>query len=304
MRNVLTKINPIIYGIIYSMIFGFSFMFTKIALPNIIHPVQLIMLRLAIAFVFLSVLSKLKIIKINLEGKKIKEVLILCIFQPILYFMFETLGVQYVSSSQAGIMIATIPIFVLIFARIILKEKLKNITIFYILLSFIGALIINYQNLSVSTNVKGIIYLFIAVLSGALYTTLSRKASNKFSAIEITYLMMLVGTVFFTVVTIIYCIKNRCINEIFKPLTDLKTLLSILYLGILSSGIAFLLLNYVLSKIEASKACVFNNFTTVVSVIAGIFILGETLTWQQYIGCIIILIGVYGTQKKRKKEKV
>lgn len=72
-------------------------------------------------------------------------------------------------------------------------------------------------------------------------------------------------------------------------------IISILYLGILSSLGTSYLSNYALSKIEASKMSVFSNFSTLITILAGIIFLQEPFHFYYFIGSVIIIIGVIGT---------
>ncbi|HID0836330.1 TPA: EamA family transporter, partial [Clostridium botulinum] len=67
------------------------------------------------------------------------------------------------------------------------------------------------------------------------------------------------------------------------------------YLGILSSLVTSFLLNYSLSKIEASKMSVFNNLSTLITMMAGVVFLGEKLQYFHIIGSFMIILGIVGT---------
>src|SRR5690554_2360245 len=118
MRNAL----PYIAGFGFATIFGFSFMFTRGALEHI-DPFHFLGLRFATAVAVLALLRAVKLIKLSISWADYKVLLPLAIFQPLLYFSAETMGVQMTSSSQAGMMIAVILIFVTILAAVVLKEK-------------------------------------------------------------------------------------------------------------------------------------------------------------------------------------
>jgi len=65
------------------------------------------------------------------------------------------------------------------------------------------------------------------------------------------------------------------------------------------------MMNFILSKIEAAQSAVFANLTTIVSILAGVFIRGENFYWFQIVGGILIVIGVWGTNYYGKlKNKV
>ncbi len=291
------KINvlPILSGILTSSIFGLSFLFSKKAL-NIVEPFTLLSFRFLVAFLIMSILILFGGIKINYKDKNIKSLLVLGLTQPIIYFMFETFGIKYSSSSQAGLMIALIPIFVTILSSYILKETPSKRQLSFIFLSVSGVVFIVLMNGSSSSgSLLGVFLLLGAVLSAAVFNILSRKFSKKFSPMELTYAMMAMGALFFNFISVYNHIRTNTLTQYFSPLKNRDFLISIAYLGILSSIIAFFLINFTLSRIEASKSAIFANLSTIVSIVAGVVILHERFKLYHLIGSIFILVGVFGT---------
>lgn len=299
-----TKYLPYIAGLVNSLIFGFSFMFTKGAL-DILEPIQLLAFRFTMAAIVLTMLQITGIIKINFKGKNLKPLFLLAFFQPVLYFICEVLGVKLTSSSEAGMMIALIPVFVTILASVFLKEKPKRIQLFFIVFSVLGVMFINLmkENQELSGNLLGIFLLLGAVISAAFFNILSRKSSFQFKPLEITFVMMWIGTVVFNGIAITQHIINNNLSNYLQPLFNPKALVSILYLGILSSVIAFFAVNYMLSKLEASQSSVFANLVTIVSIFAGVVILKEDFFWYHFVGGTMILLGVWGTNYYGSKGK-
>ncbi|HBI55891.1 MAG TPA: hypothetical protein DDY38_03570, partial [Firmicutes bacterium] len=105
-------------------------------------PFHLLGLRFAAAVLTLILLRLLGIVTIKVTWPQFKALLPLAFFQPILYFPFETLGVQLTSSSQGGMMIAAIPIFVTILAAVVLKERPRPLQYPFILASVGGVIFI------------------------------------------------------------------------------------------------------------------------------------------------------------------
>ncbi|MBK5242913.1 DMT family transporter [Clostridium sp.] len=286
---------PILSGILTSSIFGLSFLFSKKAL-NIVEPFTLLSFRFLVAFLIMSILIFFGGIKINYKDKNIKSLLALGLTQPIIYFMFETFGIQYSSSSQAGLMIALIPIFVTILSAYILKETPSKKQCGCIFLSVSGVVFIVLMNGSTSSgSLLGVFLLLGAVLSAAVFNILSRKFSKRFSPMELTYAMMAMGAVFFNLVSIYNHIRANTLTQYFTPLKNKNFLISLAYLGVLSSIIAFFLINFTLSRIEASKSAIFANLSTIVSIIAGVIVLHESFKLYHLIGSMLILVGVWGT---------
>lgn len=289
------KYLPYLAGTGMALIFGFSFLFTKEALSEV-EPFHLLGFRFGMAAMLLSILKMAKVIKVDYKGKEIRKLIAIALAQPVTYFIFEIYGIKLTNSSEAGMMIALIPVIVTILAVIFLKEFPSKIQVFFVALSVSGAIfIIVMKSNEIGSNIIGTIVLLLAVLCASIFNILSRKYSTDFKPVEITFAMMWIGAITFNAMAIIqHLIAGKIVNY-FMPLSNLKVVSAVLYLGILSSVIAFFLVNYTLSKIEASRSAVFANLSSVTSIIAGVLIRHEPFFWYQIVGAIMILSGVWGT---------
>ncbi|QVK21068.1 EamA family transporter [Mycoplasmatota bacterium] len=296
------KYLPYISGLVFATIFGFSFMFSKIILGHI-TTMQLLAYRFLIAFIVFEVLRLLKIIKINFKGKRIMLLFYTALFQPVLYFILETYGLSLTQSSEAGMMIALIPIFVTILSAIFLNEKPTKLQLITILISVSGVFYINLmrQSSGEEVNYLGLILLLGAVISAAIFNTLSRRSSREFNSYELTYSMMLSGMIVFNGFAVFQGIAEGNLENYFTPLLNRSIIAPILYLSIVASICGFFLVNYSLSKLEAHVSSIFANIATIVSILAGTIILGESFYYYQIIGSVLIIAGVYGTVKFRRK---
>ena len=258
-------------------------------------PFHLLGFRFVIAFFCLSILRFTGIININLKGKNLKKLFLLALFQPGIYFIFETTGMLYTTSSEAGIMIALIPVSVTILAALILNEKPTFMQSIFVALSVGGAffIIFNRSTGQIDGNYLGLILLGGAVIAAGFYSIISRQLSLEFKPVEITYVMMGFGALLFNLIAIYR--KNFELSSYFNLLTNTDVLISVVYLGVFSSVVAFFMMNYTLSKITAAESAVFANLTTVVSIIAGIVFRNEPFFKFQIVGAILIIIGVWGT---------
>lgn len=132
---------PYIASAASAVIFGFSFLFTKAALDNL-DMFQLLGSRFLVAAVLMSVLKTLKLIEIKITPAKVRSLLLVAIFQPVLYFIFETIGVDLTSASESGVLIALIPVAVAVFASPMLKERLSLLQWLSIFASVGGVILI------------------------------------------------------------------------------------------------------------------------------------------------------------------
>jgi drug/metabolite transporter (DMT)-like permease len=283
-----------------ALAWGLSFLFTKGAL-DYLEPFHLLGLRFAAALLAMSALRLAGIIKIKMTTGDYLHLLPLAIFQPILYFSAETMGVLLTSASYSAMMIAAIPIFVAILGSILLRERPNRMQLLFIIASVAGVIfIIMMDNQSITgINPLGTFALIGAVVSAAFYNIYSRKASVHYSPLQTTWVMMVVGAAAFNLIALLQHLLAGETGLYLQPLSVLWP--SILYLGVASSVGAFFLYNYLLSKVTASQASVFANLITVVAIAGGVIFRGETVTWYQLFGTAAILAGVWGTNRFAQK---
>lgn len=287
---------PYLAGLGVALTWGLSFMFTKGALESM-SPFHLLGLRFATAVAAMALLRILGVIKITVKASDYISLLPLSIFQPILYFAGETIGVMLTSASYSGMMIAAIPIVVAIFSAIILKEYPGRLQILFILASVAGVVFIIFMdNQSIErVNPLGTLALLGAVTAAAFYNIASRKQSVNFSPLLMTWVMMVVGAVAFNTIAVAQHINTGIITEYLAPLTEMWV--TVVYLGVASSVVAFFLFNYVLSKVPATQGAVFVNLVTVIAIAAGVLFRGEIVFWYHLAGTAAILLGIWGTNR-------
>ncbi|OFD79199.1 DMT family transporter [Bacillus mycoides] len=289
-------------ALLYSLIIGFSFMFVKLAL-TITSPLDTLAHRFTVAFIAASIPVIFGFVKLNISFKNILALLPLAIFYPALFFAFQAFGLVYTSSSEAGIIQAAIPIFTMILASYFSKEYTNTWQKTSVFISVIGVIYIFIMNGigAHETNFIGVILILLSALSSACYNVLARKMTKKFKLMDLTYTMTAIGFISFNFIAIIDHMNKGTITVYFKPFTNGTFLISILYLGLLSSLLTALLLNYSLSYIEAAKISVFSNLSTLITIIAGVVFLHEQIAYYHIIGTLLIVLGVVGTNFLGKK---
>lgn len=273
-------------------VFGFSFMFSSVAL-EFTTPLILLGFRFTVAFLILNLLRATGHFPVNLKGKPLKPLLLLGLLQPILYFLCENFGLLYTNSSFTGIMIAVIPIIGIILAAIFLKEIPNRTQIICTIIAIAGVILTNLGNASGAVKPLGVLLLTGAVLTAAIFTLLSRSVSQTYTAMERTYVMFAVGTAFFLPLALIQGAQDFT-HYIVTPCMSPSFWVSVLYLAGFSSVGAYMLLNYALTYLTIAKSVVFACMSTLISIFAGVLILGEPFSLLQGIGSAIILLGVMG----------
>ena len=269
-----------------NVIFGFSFLFSKMALC-VAHPLIILSARFTLAFIVMSIMALLGIVKLNLKGKKLGSLIAMGIAQPLCYFIFELYGLSLVSSAISALF---------------LKEKPTLRQGLSVAVSLIGISIISIiSNDGQKSYPIGIILLVLAVISAALFNILSSKNAETFSPFERTYMMFLIGAVGFNLIGFAV-LKGQYLKGFGEAFLNSSFIIAIVYLGIISSVAAFMLYNYATSKISVIRAAAFSNIITVVSLMAGIFILRERFSLIEILLCVPVLLGVFGVNFKNKTD--
>lgn len=295
---------PYLLAVLNAVIIGLSFLFAKTAL-DYASPLDTLAFRFASSFLVMSVPAALGWIKLSYRGKPILQALLLASMYPLGFFTLQAYGLQHASSAEGGILYAFTPVVTMIVASLFLKERttfLQKLSIFLSVFGVMFIFIMKGSGIDLS-NLLGISLLLLTCFAFAGYTVLARSLSKQFSPAEITYLMMGIGFVFFLITSVAGHTSAGTLHHIFAPLASGTFIVSVIFLGIVSSLVTALTSNYILSKMEASRMSVFANLSTIVSMTAGALFLGEEITIYHLIGSVLIIAGVIGANRLgRKKE--
>ena len=283
-------------------IFGFSFMFSRMAL-DAASPFVMLMYRFMLAFAAISAVALWANrsgaegwLRFSLKGKSIWPLVMLGLVQPVAYFLCESYGISLTNSVLSGVIIALVPIVALIVGALVLGERPRLSQVMYSALSIAGVIVMTMQQSSGgSIHPLGVLLLFGAVVTGVLFNIISKRTADAFSALERTYVMMLVAAVCFTALAVMECRGD--VHALLAPLKSGRFLSAMLYLSLASSITAFLLLNFANGELPVSKVTAFCNLTTVISVFAGVVFLSEPFTALSLAASVVIIVGVWGVQK-------
>ncbi|QJD86885.1 DMT family transporter [Cohnella herbarum] len=294
-----------LFSLLNAAIIGFSFLLTKIALEYA-HPLDTLTYRFAVSFGIMSIPVAFGWVKLKYRGKPLYKVLLLATMYPLGFFTLQAFGLQHATSAEGGILYAFTPVVTMIFASLFLKETTTLLQKMSIFLSVFGVIFIFVMKGSGIdwSNLTGIILLILTCAAFAGYSVMARSLTKEFSPAEITYLMLGIGFVVFLIVSLTKHASAGTLDRLLSPLANGSFILSILYLGAISSLVTALTSNYILSKMEASKMSVFSNLSTIVSIAAGAVFLGEEVTVYHLVGSALIIAGVIGANRLGKTKVV
>lgn len=188
----------------YTLITGLAFLFVKIALTSA-DPFDLLAYRFTVAFIAILVAYAFKKVKIDYSIERIKKIIPLALIYPLSFFTFQTFGLQYTSSAEAGILMASSPVFTLLLATYFIKEKTTFYQKLSILLSVAGVIYITV-NKSTGLNfnsILGVILILLTALSIAGYNVMARIYTRDFTSIELSSIMIFISFIGYNLISII-----------------------------------------------------------------------------------------------------
>ncbi|MCK5542719.1 MAG: DMT family transporter [Desulfobacterales bacterium] len=277
------------------LLWGSSFSAMRVVLRDL-SPFEVMSCRLIVALICILPFVKRLIPKDYQKGDW-KILILMVLFQPCLYFLFESRALQLTTSSQAGIISACVPLMVAFAAWIFLSESISSKTIIGLVLSIVGVILLTmFQSTTgtASNPVLGNILEFGAMVCATFNIILIKKLSDRYNTWTLTAMQVFAGALFFIPgsVGVIHQLKSN------PSVFTFQTIALLLFLGSFVSLAAFGLYNYGISKIPASKAGIFINLIPVTAVLLGWIVLNEVLNTKQCIAACIVILGVFLSNNK------
>jgi len=279
-------------SVVLAMIFwGFTFVLFKVANESF-RPVSIVFLRLFVSIFFLFgfaiLLKRLK----KIRRKDQPWFILMALFEPFFYFLGEANGLTMVSATVGAVIISTIPLFVPIATYYLFRERLSPLNILGMAISFGGVLmVILKKGGGFSADPLGILLMFAAVISAVGYTLVVRKLIGDYNPITLTAYQSFYGLLMFTPLFLIR--ELPLLNLSSAPVSSL---LSVIYLGVVGSGLCFILLTIGIREFGAAKANIFANIVPVVAAIVSFFLLKEAMPLIKVLGIAVTIGGLFLSQ--------
>ena len=277
------------------ILWGFSYLFTKTALQTT-GPNVLLSYRFILATVLMSILILSGKVHVSFKGKDWLSAALLIVLQ-LLYYNFESYSIYYTNATISGAVLAVAPVAAILFAILLLKEFPSKRQAIFCILPVVGVILMTVAGNSLGiVSAKGAVFLFLACITSGAYKTINRKTARSFTSFERTFLVLSASAVGFTISAL--GDVGGDINTYLKPLSEPSFILSVAALGIFCSIGANLLVNYAVGKMSVVKLSSFGAITTLCSMVSGVILLGEPVSWSLVIGATLILIGIYQVTKE------
>jgi len=282
--------------ILANLFWGFSFVWTDIALKAGVKPITLVSMRMIIATVLLGVWAKSTGNLQKVQFKHLKYFLGLALCEPFLYFLCETYGQTMVSPTVTSVIVATIPLFTPIVGFFILKEQIGLSTIIGIVVSMIGVLAVVFSgDNDISGQFTGAVLVFGAVVTALGYAVFVKYLIHRYNATTLVFYQNFIGLIYF-----IPCFFVIDFSHLGEMRFTFNAVASIVQLSVFASVIAFIFYSRSVKVLGVTKAGVFCYMIPVLTALFAFFMVGERLSIIQWFGMAIVIFGLFVSQLVRK----
>ncbi len=202
-------------------------------------------------------------------------------------------GIHFTTAANGALLYATTPVVVLILSNIFLHECITTSKALGIILAFIGVSIVVFEKgISLTSDYTyGNLVVLIAVVAWALFTVFGKSMVIKYGALNTTSVAAFIGG------AMLFPFGIMASSRFDFALLNTSDWLGILYLGVGTSIVSYLLWYYALRRIDASRLAVFANGQPIVAALLSVIFLQYTITGAFILGGTVTVAGVVLTQK-------
>ncbi|MCL4270576.1 MAG: DMT family transporter [Anaerolineales bacterium] len=286
-----TKIIPYLEALFAVVVWGASFIATKIAVGQI-SPISVVWIRFAIGIpiLFAAVLMRKQFA--FPKGTEWLYFTLLGFLGIAFHQWLQSNGLQTSEATTTAWIVATTPAFLSILGWLVLKEKLTLIQTSGIILAMVGVIVVvskgDFTSLSIGKfGAPGDVLILISSVNWAVFSILSRRGLKDHSSTRMTFWVMTIGWL----ITSAAFIGQGRYTEL--PQLDARGWWSLIYLGIFTTGLAYIAWFDVLSQLPAAQSGAFLFLEPPSSMIVAAVVLNEQVTIASIIGGAVILLGVW-----------
>jgi drug/metabolite transporter (DMT)-like permease len=270
-----------------SVLWGSAFMLVKVVLEEV-EPLTIVAGRLAGAAVFLLLVVAITRHAFPRSREAWAAFAIMAIGNNVWPFIFLTWGQQHIESSLAAILTASMTLSTALLAHFWIGERLTPDRTFGLLIGFVGVFILIGADLRdvTESSTLGQLAVLVGVLGYSFGTVFARRNLQDADPIATAAGQTLIGTAVMAPVAL-------ALDAPFDVDLSLKHAVAWLALGVLASGVAYLLFFWLIRQITATQASMVSYLIPISAVLLGWLVLDESPGVNTFVGMALIIGGVW-----------
>ncbi len=286
-------LRAIFMGVLFSLIWSSAFSSAKI-IVSVAPPLLTLSIRFFIAGIIGVCIARFLGQTYYLTRGQWKATIIFGIFQNALYLGLNFMGMQTVEASLASIIASSMPLMVAFAGWVLFRERLSLLAGVGLCLGFLGVAMIMGLRITDGADSYGIVLCVIGAVALTVATLAVRGASEGGNVMMVVGLQMIIGAVFLAIAGTL----TESIYVTWSWPFILAFLYTTLIPGLAATFIWFMLVN----RIGTVKAATFHFLNPFFGVVIASFLLGEAMSVVDFVGVIVITIGILAVQMSRQSN--
>jgi len=278
------KIKGIFYIAIASIAFGIMPILAKLAYKGGANPINTLALRFTFASIILFIYIKTKKLSLRVSKEQIKLILFMGVIGYSMTSILLFIAYNYIDVGIAGMILHTYPLMVMILSIIIYKEKFKLKKFLYLMVTTIGVFIMLDIKVG-SINTIGVVLVLLSALCYAIYVL--GASNDKVKNID-SYVM----TFYISIISAIVGSTTGVVTNSFNNPINFYGIISILLIAFISTVVALMAFLKGVKLIGPTNSAIFSALEPIVSLVLGVIILGESISFKIIIGSTIIILAM------------
>lgn len=292
-KNGTPGIIVYVIAFVIVVIWGCTFVQTKILINSGLRPDEIFLFRFTLAYILILPLAGKRLFLDNWTDEALAVALGLT--GGSLYFVTENYALAYGYCSNVALIVCLTPMITALIVGCFYKsERMGRSAVVGSAIAFVGmALVVFNGNFILQLSPLGDVLALAACLCWALYTLIIKRLQDKYSNMLITRKIFGYG-----LLTILPMLLVRGVD--IELLVDGGAVVwgNILFLGCVASMLCFLGWNFCLERLGTVRATNLLYLNPVISITTSAIVLGERVTWIAILGAILILAGLYCMRRK------
>ena len=227
----------------------------------------------------------------RVRGEDFGTLMLLALFGVVLLYILQYYGVSMTTAINASLMATFNPAVTLLLSAAFLKEKISMEKIAAIAVAFLGAFFVitngNMNFGAIAGDILGSLLSLASTSCWAVYTVVSKRATQRHSPLFITAYTSIIGALLFIPIMLLV---SSPIKLVTLPLADW---MGLFFLAVLCTIFAYSIWSYSLERLDASKTAIFIYLVPLFAVLLSYIYLGESITPYTILGGFLIFSGVY-----------
>ena len=283
--------------IVMAIIWGLNFTAVKGALSDF-YPLAFNAIRFGTSSLFLLSVLKIREGKIGIQRKDIPRFIMLALIGNTAYQLFFINGIALTTATNSSLILATTPIFIILFGAFLRTEKITIRIVQGVILSSAGVLMIilgSGRPLTFSSqSIIGDLLIIGNPICWSIYTVLSKPMLEKYSPLKLTAVTIAIGTIPLVLVGIpSLSVQNWAA-------VSSSAWLGLAFSAILAVGVAYVVWYTGVRHIGSARTALYENVSTVFAVTSAWILLSESMTVVQVAGAVLVFVSLYIVTRKSR----